>query len=241
MAPPTPDEIFEFIDGVVKERAREDAYPIFEWEYLLTLTFRHFRSTSNACRSRLETLLEEGRLARVDIRSSGHVYLDDEAPELRMFSMFFQYENPSRSSYYDNWGYITFRRLQEHSNVWRDGKRYLFTTAQGMQTLRAAALAAARDRQLADQAGREKERAAADAALNSIAPDATDLLRRLRDTVKEIDSSSRLRTGVDRNDDLLSMQLYLYDAAPIGSFLDILRRGLPDVPRETSTDQGEPQ
>jgi uncharacterized protein YggL (DUF469 family) len=237
MPAPTPERLYAFLDELIAEKVTDDnRHPVFEWEYLLTQGFRSFKSTSNAVRSRMEKLLEDERLARVEVSANGYVHLPIKEFQTSLFSVYFQYHRPYEYAR-ENYGYVTHVRSKGHDNVWRSGVRYLYTTRDRYGELVMDLLDAKRKEDAAKAEKRKTEKRRMSEALNKVAPDAEELLRRLRDLNKDNEVSVRSRVWND--EDGLNATINLYSTEGISLFLDILRRGLPDVPRETSTDQGE--
>ena len=230
MPAPSPDKLYDWIDNLIRQRAGEDKHPLFEWECLVTTGFRHWNSKPNAIASRMETLLEDGHLARVQVSNHGYVYLEREAVQ----PYYFQYENPLGYRRDDNWGYVTYKRSKNHENVWRNGHRYLFTTGDRLKAMKAAMEQQAQKEATARQAQEQAEKEHLRAELNKIAPDAVSLLDRLEAVVPKLDQSFTVRKGKEGTRIFGSVDVREIDG--FTAFLDILRRGLPDVPRETSTD-----
>lgn len=229
MAVPTPDELYDFFDQLMDRAGNPHA--IFEWEYLNTSAFRHFSSKVAPVDRVMKELVDEGRLVKVDVSNGGYVYLDRTEFTGSMFSLYFQYYGGMRYGS-GNWGVVTHERSKGHENVWREGVRYLYTTGPRYEAMLADFLKAkeeydeAKRQEKADEASRIKD------ALNAVAPDAEQLLKRLDKVIPGIEKRVRSRSFADK--EVLYLSLDLRDSKEIGPFLSILRRGLPDVPRETS-------
>lgn len=237
MPAPTPDRLFTYLDELIGSKVTEEnKHPVFEWEYLVTESFRAFKTTSNAVRSRMDKLLEDDRLAKVQISAGGYVHTDVKELETSLFYAYFQYHQPySYAS--ENYGYITHERAKGHDNVWRSGIRYLFTTRDRYDELITDLLDAKRAKDKADKEERKAKRQKINDALDNIAPDARELLDRFRDLGRNAEADVRLRSFVfddDEEEGGVSATFNLYGTKALAVFIDVLRRGLPDVPRETS-------
>lgn len=228
MAVPTPDELYDFFEQLLSAR---DPHAIFEWEYLNTSAFRHFKTKVAPVDRVMKELVGEGRLVKVDVSNGGYVYPDDKKLTASLFTLYFQYTGGLRYGSGD-WGVVTTERSKDHENVWREGIRYLYTTGPRYKVMLADFLKAkqeydeAKRREQADEASRIKD------ALNAVAPDAEQLLSRLDEVIPGIERRVRSRSIAD--EEIFSLSFDLRSAEEVGPFLDILRRGLPDVPRETS-------
>jgi hypothetical protein len=124
MAVPTLDELYDVVKGVIVGRQPEGEFYIFEWNYLVQMARRHFRTTTPAVDSRMKKLLEEGRLAKVKVSHHGFAFLKDDSFRTHG-TLYFQYASDYRKDY----GYVTANRIQGMKNVWVDGYRNLFTSS----------------------------------------------------------------------------------------------------------------
>lgn len=227
MPAPTPDRLFRYLDEeLIAPLATEGRHPLFEWEYLVTETFRRFRTTSPAARSRLETLRNEGRLVPVEVNHSGHVFFDQD--EFRGSLMYFQYTEPYNYRG-ENVGYVTYKRPKEHGNVWRDGMRHLYTTTARFDEMLTDMLDSKRAADAAKQAEERAEAEETEKALRKVVSDGPELLQRLKDAVPSADANVMIWGEGKRG--RVRMEAGGRD---FQALFDILRRGLPDVPRETS-------
>lgn len=239
MAVPTPDKLFTYLDEVIGAKVTEESkHPVFEWEYLLTNSFRAFKSTSNAIRTRMETLLEDGRLAKVSVSAEGYVSLGVKEFSTSLFNVYFQYHKPYAYAKED-YGYVTHVRPKDRDNVWRSGDRYLFTTRDRFDEMVTDLLDAKRKQDAVKTEERKAKKRQIQETLDAIAPDAQELLNRFRALGRNAEADVRLRSSVWEDDeDGVNATFNLYGSKALAVFLDILRRGLPDVPRETSTEDG---
>jgi hypothetical protein len=239
MPAPTPDHLLVYLDELIAAKVTEEnKHPIFEWKYLLTNSFRAFKSTSNAVRARMEKLLEDGRLVRVRVSAEGYVSLGVKEFDTSLFNVYFQYDKPYEYAREDC-GYVTHVRSGEHDNVWRSGDRYLFTTQGRYDEMVTDLLDAKRKQDAAKGEERKEKKRKVQEALDSIAPDARELLDRFRELGRNAEADVRLRSSVwddDEEEGGVSATFNLYGSKALAVFLDVLRNGLPDVPRETSTD-----
>ena len=231
MPVPTPDRLLQFFNELLDSHVTTSGnQPVCEWRYLLTSGFRHFKSTSPAIEARMKTLLDEGRLVRVEISSSGYVHFKKE--ELRSTLAYFQYATRHR---YDQemYGHITFDRPELHENVWRTGTRDLYTTPDRLDDIVMDVLDAKRKK---DEVERQKEAAEAveqESLLRGVVADGPELLKQLEAVIP----SSEIRTNIFERDGKAAGFVYLtFRGKGVPELFDLLRRGLPDVPRETSTD-----
>jgi hypothetical protein len=227
MTVPTPDELYDFIERLVQSAAG-DGHAVFDEERLITAAFRHFKSTSNAIRPRLKTLHEDGRLVGVRISNAGYAHPDHE--ELRVgFTLYFSYVH--REHYNGGgWGRITHKRPQDHENPWANGFRNLYTTRPHYDAMIAEFLKAKEEKVAADREKERKDREQTEEALNRVVPDATALLSALGKAVPGIKERSWSQEA--RGEERVHVTLELW-GTELPAFLDIIRRGLPDVPRET--------
>lgn len=227
MPAPTTDELYDFIGQIIGQKATDDKHPLFEWNCLKTNSFRYFRTTSTAIEKRMETLVEEGRLARVVVSHHGFVRLDHEEFKHTIFNGYFQYEKYTR----DTWGYVTSKRPSGYTNVWRDGSRYLYTTRPRLEAMTAFLLEAKKRQEEGQKKADQEEKVRTEYLLNQISPDATALLERFDTAVPGIDQQIWSAERADQA--IVYASINIRDSQKIGLFLDILRRGLPDVPRGT--------
>lgn len=220
------DKLYDYLDDLMGRRIPEGKHALFEMDYLVTTTFRHYSSNRAAVRNRIAPLLEDGRLAKVSVSESGYVHLREEGAPL----LYFQYFN-QRTYDPDDWGFVTFERTADHDNVWRSGSRYLFTTGERLEALTAEALQFQEEKRKAEREEKSKENAKVHQLLNQITADATVLLERLDAAGPDLDAHTWV-SGL--RGDQVYMGLTLRTPEQFTAFFDILRRGLPDVPRETS-------
>lgn len=230
MAVPTTDELYDYLTEVIDAKTSDGQHTVFDWEYLNAAAFRHFKSTSNAIGKRMKELLADGRLVGVAISNNGFVHFDHEEFKHSMFFPVFTYHD---SGYHrPQYGFITDKRPQNHSNPWANGTRHLYTTKPWLDAMIAAFLEAKKRRHEAERKKQADAESRTKDALNAIAPDAWQLLERLDEVVPGIEK--RVRSRSFAVGDRVHLGFDLLDVADINPFLDILRRGLPDVPRETS-------
>jgi hypothetical protein len=228
MAVPTPDELYDFFTQYIDAKTFNGQHPVFSWDHLNTAAFRHFKSTSNAIGKRMKELAADGRLASVEISYHGYAHLKHEAFRAGSFTLYFafapDYHAPER-------GHITHERPKDHPNPWANGNRDYYTTRLRLDAMTAAFLEAKKQHDEAKRKEAEEEQGSLQGALNALAPDATQLLERLNDVIPGLDKRMRHRSFAEQ--DRVFLSLDFSDTKDIGAFLDILRRGLPDVPRET--------
>ncbi len=228
MPAPTPDGLYDYFTALIAEKQPPGKHAVFEFEYLLRCGFRHFRSSSPAVRSRMKTLVEEGRLAPVEIGSGGHVYLDKENAGLHL--AYFQYCNPSGYAYGpEEYGFITARRSRNHSNVWRDGMRRLYTTdvRHGELTEYLRQDRIRRSKEAKEQAAREQERLWT--ALEAAFPGARVTLDELRDalgTATHPSSELDAKLVEVRGKDQFWVEANARGDKAALVLLDVIRRGL---------------
>lgn len=228
MAVPTAEELFDYF-AALTDRTNEP-HAVFEWNYLNTMAFRHFNSKVAPIDRVMKELIEDGRLAKVRISNTGYVYLDHKELNYSTFTLHFQYHKPSRYARED-WGAITHKRSENHDNVWRSGTRFLVTTRPRYEAMLGDFLKVKEQHDEAKRQEQAEEAIRTAESLSAIAADATELLERLDEVIPGIETSVRSRSFADKEN--LYVTFNLRNAGEIGPFLDILRRGLPDVPRET--------
>lgn len=230
MAVPTLDELHAFYVEFVEKHQPPGQFAVFESEYLAKNAWRHFRSTSPAIRSRLKQLVEDGKLARVKVSESGFVYTDDEVLDQGLFSLYFQYANPFGYMHApDDYGFVTAKRAQGHRNVWRDGLRYLYTTADQHQLMIEHFHKVKAERVRKQQDERDKDRRRTAELLESSSPGGqqvlSDLYDRLDNGKTHLDVEAHVR---ERADGSLRLGISIDTRATEQSIslLEIIRRGL---------------
>lgn len=231
MAVPTLDQLHEFIDELVVKHQPPDQFAVFEPEYLAKSAWRHFRTTSPAIRSRISQLVEDGKLARVKISESGFVYTGDEVLDQGLFSLYFQYANPHgyRHMPPTDYGFVTAKRTEGHRNVWRDGLRYLYTTAEQHRLMieHFREVKVERARQQQDKEDKERRRTAE--LLESSSPGGqqvlSDLYERLDNGKAHLEVEADVR---ERRDGSLRLGISIDTRTTEQSvaLLEIIRRGL---------------
>jgi len=236
MAVPTPDELYDFIDHYIDTKTFNGQHPVFDWYHLNTAAFRHFKSTSNAIGKVMKEIVADGRLASVEISCHGHAYFAHEALKVGSFILYFVYTPGYHAPEH---GRITHERPKDHLNPWANGRRDFYTTKPRLDAMTTVFLEAKKQHDAAKQKERAEAASLGGDALNAVAPDATQLLERLDRVIPRIERRAYVRSWTER--ERVSLTLDMYSAQEIGPFLDILRRGLPDVPRGTSTDPVEEQ
>lgn len=222
MAPPSDVEVFRFIDELISEKTPDGKYAAFEWRYLLDATRRHFKSSTPAISQRMEFLHHNGYLAPITVTHGGYVRLTDEL-SAGMWMLYFRYHAPSQYSPED-WGLISSKRTPNAQNLWANGSRLLFTT-RGRFDAMVAHFTQVRAEYYERQKQKETEKDARFwELLESHAPDARELLARLKDVDPKIYVNTHL-SSVREDDPSVDIDARSVDA--VVALLNVLRRGLP--------------
>lgn len=175
MAPPTPDEIYDYLTTTLDPRFSA-AHTVWEWQELIDIVRGAHNSTTPAIDHRLRALVSDGRIRSVRISNNGYVH-DDRIPGIA--APYFNYAD----SYRPGRGTITLDRPKNHKNPWANGMRHLYMTKpryEAMITEFTEELA-----RLGEKAKRKRQEEceALRDALTAIVPDATNILKRLEEAV----------------------------------------------------------
>lgn len=230
MAVPTLDQLHEFISELIDRRQPEGQFAVFEHEFLAANAWRHFRTTSPAIRTRINTLIEEGRLKPVNISNTGHVYPDDEELSRGLFTLYFQYHNPSGYGHDpENYGFVTAKRIEKHDNVWRSGYRNLYTTADQRDAMIAHFKEVRAKRAEKAKTKREQEEARMWELLEAASPGARQVLDDLRSRIDNDGPRSEVEPRLTQRldgEERLSLSVDTRGTANTAILIDIIRRGL---------------
>lgn len=227
MPAPTPDELLEYFEALIAEHQTEGQFAVFEWDYLKTKGFRNFRTTSPAIETRMQALLDGGKLASVEIHSSGHIYFDRaKFPGMRAF--YFQYRDPRY--YRPEWGFITSTRPKDMENVWRDGTRELYTTAPHREAMITHFLEVVRQEKEDEKAKEEAEEARLWDHLEDAFPGARGLLGDLEAALEGGGRWAEVSTGMHQIRDKVYPHISIdtRSTEQAVKLLTIIRRGLAE-------------
>ncbi len=225
MAVPTLDELHSYVEELIAGRQPEDQFYVFEWEFLVQMSRRHFHTTTPAIVPRMKKLLEEGDLAKVTVSHHGYAHLvENDTITYGMLS--FQYTD----SYREDYGYITANRILDRKNVWRDGNRYLFTTTAQSERMKAHFLKIRKERAAKEKAKDADEKARLWKLLEAASPGAQQVLDDLYAVLKgdgerrHLDVSASLWDRRDSEETCVEINTRSMDQSV--RLIDIIRRGL---------------
>lgn len=228
MAPPTPDKIYDYLATALLSDL--EGHVAYEWTFLTDRVWRFHRTTSNAVDKRMRELVQDGRLVALRVDCSGLVFLPpSEKPEDRIAATYFTYHK-SHEWAKEEYGTVSIKRTPNRENLWRSGVRHLYMTKAAYEVMIADLTAKSAAKWERQRQRSTDERARLKDALTTLAPDAIEVLNRLRMQVPDLRVEPRL-SPIDRLSDEgpeeVTLSIHVYDQAAFLPLLDILRRGLP--------------
>lgn len=224
MAPTVAD-----VEKVLLKLAEEKPGWAHTMESLCSMS-RRFNSTVPAIERRLETLREQGKLVRFPVHPSSYVYgAHDVIPkELHLGLLYVADGHPGLGYYHEFAGgplTLDSRKVRKGALWTGDNGHYFYMEAGDFQrTLERLA----QERAEKARAVAERERAEQDAAwnyLDSVAPDARELVQLLQELPK-IDVSLSHHEAMGARPEGVHLSVSAYRTEALEAFLEVLRNGV---------------
>lgn len=229
MTVPSLAELRSYVEELIESRKPEGKFYVFEWEFLVQQSRRNFKTTSPAISSRLKEMLAEGALDRVEISHHGYTYLDSRSP-CEYGTLYFQY-----TGYREDYGYITADRIQDMQNVWKNGRRYLYTTGSQLRRMQMHFLKIKEEHDAKEKAKEADEKARLWEILEKASPGAKQVLDDLYELLSSGDVRSQVKAHLwDRRGVAEAwVEIAARNTEQSVRLIDVIRRGLAGKDEES--------
>lgn len=232
---PTQDELLSFLNSYMNKHEGH----LWDRHHLVDAARNHFRTTTPAVSSRLNSLHAAGMIRQVEVGNTGMIFWDGEEKSLIDC---FLIEPGDRYTYsqFTSGPVVTYADKVSSRNLWANGTRAFFISVDGYTNLVAALRKITEEREAAAKAKMRDARKKRRSAIKEIVPDGIDLLLRLREAattehLSTVELREFHRRDIDGGNDLYGVAIDLYGAEDLTYLFDVLRRGFKSLDDENAS------